>query len=49
MNKTIMLSTAIVASIVAAMVLAAPQSVAFGKSAADAPNRADAYHLAIAD
>ena len=49
MNRTIMLSTAIVASIVAAMVFAAPQSAAFGKSAADAPNRADAYRMAIAD
>lgn len=49
MNKTIMLSTAIVASIVAAMVLAAPQTSSNGKIAAEAPNRADAFRMAIVD
>ena len=49
MNKTILLSTALVASIVAAMVLAAPQSTTFGKSASEVPNRGEAYKLAIAD
>lgn len=49
MNRTIMLSTVVVASIVAAMVLAAPQSAKIGVNASEAPNRADAYRVATAD
>ena len=49
MNKTILLSTALIGSILAAMVLAAPQTTTFGTTASEAPSRAAAYTLAMAD
>ena len=49
MNKTILLSTALFASVVAATVLAAPQIGTTGETAGGAPNRAVAYQLAIAN
>lgn len=46
MNRTIMLSTVFVASVVAATVLAAPQVKVFGADGHSAPNRAEAYRIA---
>jgi hypothetical protein len=49
MNKSILLSTVAVASILAAVVFAAPQTSGAKAVASEAPNRAEAHILAMAD